>query len=157
MDPLIFYFNGHMYPASPANGVATGPGFQPPVDVGWTIRITFGGTEAPLLRRVWIDYDVADVSPQTGRAWEFEIRLDDPQVGLDGSLDISPNDAISKGNRLLDLAVNGTSVTFNDLDQASYRVKVKSCEVVRTGPGAMPALAAAWSAKVKIEEVWGAN
>lgn len=153
---LNFYTSGRMYPSAAPNGVGPG-GFQPPPDVGWTIRVTFGGTEAPLLRRVWIDYDVAEVAPQTGRSWQFEVNLSEPQIGLDGAVEVSPNDASSKAGRLWDLAESGESTTFSDMDGQTYRVKVTGFEQKRLTQGAMPGLSPEWSGLVKLAEVWPGN
>jgi hypothetical protein len=149
-----FYSASNMYPAAVPAGAAP---ISPSPDTGWMFRITWGGLAMPILRRAWIDYDIAEVKPQTGRSWEFDINLVDPQIGLDGALDTGANLAMVKGNRLMDLVKSAASVTFTDLDQVAYRVKVVGCELLRVGPGLMPGLAPAWQARVKLDEVWGGN
>jgi hypothetical protein len=149
-----FYLAERMYPAAPPSSSSV---LFPVPDMGWLIRITWGGLVMPLLRRVWLDYNTAEVEAQTGRSWEFEVNLLEPQIGLDGSVDVSPNDSGSKAARLMSLAVGGASTTFTDLDGTSYRVKVIGFEQRRLAPGAMPALQPGWLGTVKLVEVWPGN
>jgi hypothetical protein len=150
-----FYNSSYMYPAAPPSG--PGAVFFPVPDMGWLVRITWGGLQMPLLRRVWLDYDLDEVVPQTGRTWEFDINLLDPQIGLDSSVDTGANLAMTKANRLQTICTNGTSITFTDIDQVAYLVKISGFELRRVGAGAMPAVAPGWQATVKLEEVWPNN
>jgi hypothetical protein len=147
------YIAGQMYPAAPPAG---GPGPSGPVpDSGWLIRVTWGGLVMPLLRRIWLDYDVAELAPQTGQAWEFDVKLTDPIVGLDSAIDASNAQAQIGLLQVLNKA--GTSVTFQDLDGSSYKVKLTGLEIKRVEPGMLPAVPPGWVATVKLEEVWTAN
>lgn len=148
------YVAGVMYPAAPPAG---GPGlFGPVPDMGWLVRVTWGGLVMPLLRRVWLDYDVCELQPQTGRAWEFEVVLQDPLVDLDGTVDPG-GDAAYKVARLSTLVKTGQSVTFSDLDGQNYLVRVVGLDVKRISQGALPALAPGWQGTVRLEEVWPGN
>ncbi len=111
----------------------------------------------PLLRRVWLDYDVAEVGVETGRTWDFDVNLVDPQIGLDGFFDTSPGDALSKAGRLWNLLTGGASTTFADLDGQSYRVKVVGFEQRQVAQGALPGLAPGWQGTIKLAEVWPGN
>jgi hypothetical protein len=147
------YIAGQMYPAAPPAG---GPGPSGPVpDSGWLIRVTWGGLVMPLLRRIWLDYDVAELAPQTGQAWEFDVKLTDPIVGLDSAIDAANAQAQIGLLQVLNKA--GTSVTFQDLDGSSYKVKLTGLEIKRVEPGMLPAVPPGWVATVKLEEVWTAN
>jgi hypothetical protein len=149
-----FFTSGRMYPAAPPSASST---LFPVPDMGWLVRVTWGGLTMPLLRRVWLDYDTAEVEAGTGKSWEFEVNLLEPQIGLDGSVDVLPNDVASKAARLMALASGGVSTTFTDLDGTSYRVKVVGFEQRRVAPGAMPALQPGWVGTVKLVEVWPGN
>jgi hypothetical protein len=109
----------------------------------------------PLLRRIWLDYDVAELAPQTGQAWEFDVKLTDPIVGLDSAIDAANAQAQIGLLQVLNKA--GTSVTFQDLDGSSYKVKLTGLEIKRVEPGMLPAVPPGWVATVKLEEVWTAN
>jgi hypothetical protein len=154
--PVVgLYSAGMMYPAAPPAGGPPGL-FGPVPDMGWLVRVTWGGLVMPLLRRVWLDYDAAEIEPQTGRTWEFEVNLEDPQIGLDGAVDPA-GDAAAKVSHLSDLVKSGQSVTFSDLDGQDYPVKVVGFDLKRVGPGALPALAPGWQGAVRLVEVWPGN
>lgn len=147
------YIDGLMYPAAPPSGA--GGVFGPVPDSGWLIRVTWGGLVMPLLRRVWLDYDVSELAPQTGQNWEFDVRLSDPIIGLDSAVDAS--NALAQIGLLQTLDKNGTSVTFQDLDGSSYRVKLTGLEIKRVDNGMLPGVALGYVATIKLDEVWGNN
>lgn len=134
-----------LYPASPnGNGLI--------LDPSYLLRVTWEGGVMPLLRRVWLDFKPVDIEPDSGRVWDLDLNLSEPFIGLDGAGDSET--AQTKLNRLWALWTNATSVTFNDLDNAVYTVKVAGLEVKRAAPGAMPGLAPGWAVNVKLAEVF---
>lgn len=147
------YLPGMTYPAAPPSGSPLP--FGPVPDSGWLIRVTWGGLVMPLLRRVWLDYDIAEIQPVTGKTWEFEVNLQDPQFELDGTVD--PGDAAYKIGRVSSLAKSGQTVTFYDLDGQSYLVKVTGFDLKRVAPGVLPAVAPGWQGTLRLEEVWAGN
>ncbi len=152
--PTSLYIDGMMYPAAPPYG---GPGpFGPAPDSGWLVRVTWGGLVMPLLRRVWLDFDVAELAPQTGQEWEFEVNLQDPQIGLGGGVDPA-GDAAYKAGQLTGLAKSGQSVFFSDLDGQTYLVRVVGFDLKRVSPGVLPAVAPGWQGAIRLEEVWPGN
>jgi hypothetical protein len=147
------YAPGLMYPAAPPSSLVLP--FGPVPDSGWLIRVTWGGLAMPLLRRVWLDYDVVEIQPQTGRAWELEVNLQDPQFKLDGTID--PPNAAYKIGRISEMAKDGQSVPFYDLDGQLYLVKVTGFDLKRVAPGVLPAVSPGWQGVIRLEEVWPGN
>jgi hypothetical protein len=148
-----FYQSGNMYPAAPPSGL--GGVFGPVPDMGWLIRITWGGLVMPLLRRVWLDYDVADLAPESGRSWEFDINLSDPLIDLDSSLDVNPASYIITQFNIL--YMNRVTVVYQDLDGTNYNVRLTGYEIRRTATGALPSVPPGYQATIKLEEVWSGN
>jgi hypothetical protein len=149
-----FYSASQMYPSAAPSASTV---LFPVPDMGWLVRVTWGGLVMPLLRRVWLDYTVAEVHPQTGQTWELDIDLVDPLVGLDGAVDTGSSNALSKAGRLSSYVSNGNSITFQDLDGRAYRVKVIGFEQRRVAPGALPGLNPGWQGTLKLAEVWPEN
>jgi hypothetical protein len=134
-----------LYPASP-----NGNGLIP--DPSYLIRVTWEGTNMPLLRRVWLDVKPVDIEPDSGRVWDLDLSLSEPFIGLDGAGDTDTG--LIKINRLWALWTNSTSVVFTDIDGAGYRVKVAGMEAKRAAAGVMPGLAPGWAVNVKLAEVF---
>jgi hypothetical protein len=143
--PIDASLANSLYPASP-----NGNGLIP--DPSYLIRVTWEGTNMPLLRRVWLDVKPVDIEPDSGRVWDLDLSLSEPFIGLDGAGDTDTG--LIKVNRLWDLWTNSTSVVFTDIDGANYRVKVAGMEAKRAAAGAMPGLAPGWAVNVKLAEVF---
>lgn len=123
----------------------------PVVDASWQLKIVWQGRSMPLLRRLWLDYKAVEVAPKSGLAWELDLTLSDPVIGLNGQA--APLPAQAQLQNLWQAWQTGRTLLFQDLDGASYLVKLVGLDQKRSAPGAPPACPPGWVLGLRLVEI----
>jgi hypothetical protein len=120
---------------------------------GWLLALVVLGGPGPLVRRVWLDYQVLEFNQQIGTRWKLALDLENSPEAL--RLDGQPDEDVPAINffghifsgadakvfRLWQLWQTGATVDFYDLDGfGSHKVKVVGIKQERAAPGRFPAL-----------------